>query len=113
MSKIKFCSVALILIGFATGCAHIHEVGGVQEKAEIPEGTRVGIGGAEVKEGEKVAVMKSFCKKVNRNRGGSISQCSFQKVGEALVIKVLDHDSAIVRPDEGIQMDSSMRVEKQ
>jgi hypothetical protein len=82
-------------------------------KSEIPEGVKVGIGGQEVAEGEKVAVMKSVCKTVNRNRGGSFNQCHYEKAGEALVLKILDHDAAIVRPDEGVKMDSSMRVEKQ
>ncbi len=108
--------LALVIAGFGfgvIGCAHMHEVAGPVEKSEIPEGVKVGIGGKEVAEGEKVAVMKSVCKSVTRNRGGSFNQCHYAKVGEALVLKVLDHDSAIVRPDEGIKMDESMRVEKQ
>jgi hypothetical protein len=108
--------VTLLIVGAGgslIGCAHVHSVGSPIAKSEIPEGIQVGIGGQEVSEGEKVAVMKSVCKKVTRNRGGSFNQCHYEKAGEALVLKVLDHDSAIVRPDEGLQMDSSMRVEKQ
>jgi hypothetical protein len=108
--------VALIFISLGvglSGCAHMHQVEGPVAKSEIPEGVKVGIGGQEIAEGEKVAVMKSVCKTVNRNRGGSFNQCHYEKAGEALVLKVLDHDSAIVRPDEGLKMENTMRVEKQ
>jgi hypothetical protein len=38
--------------------------------------------------------------------------CQDDKVGEARVLKVLDHDSAIVEPDQGLTMDTEMKVEK-
>lgn len=107
--------LTIIAIGAAAGmmgCAHVHKVDGPQEKTEIPAGIKVGIGGSEVKDGETVRVLKSVCKKVNRNRGGSINQCNFQEVGKATVLKVIDHDSAIVEPIDGVAIDSSMRVEK-
>lgn len=112
----KNISLVLILVGLGVGlagCAHVHQVDGSIAKSEIPEGVRVGIGGQEVKEGDKVAIMKSACKMVNRPRTGVINQCHYTKVGEALVLKILDKDSSIVRPDEGITMDNSMQVEKQ
>jgi hypothetical protein len=113
MKKI-FCSLVIAGFGFGLiGCAHMHQVDGPVTKFEIPEGVKVGIGGKEVAEGEKVAVMKSVCKRVSRGRSGTLNQCHYEKAGEALVLKVLDHDSAIVRPDEGVKMDESMRVEKQ
>jgi len=96
-----------------TGCAHVHQVEGSVAKTELPEGVKVGIGGQEVNEGDKVAIMKSVCKMVTRPRLGRVNQCRFVKAGEALVLKVLDHDSAIVKPDEGVIMDNTMRVEKQ
>ena len=107
---------ALIIAGAGAGlvgCAHLHKVDGPVAKSEIPEGIKVGIGGQEVAEGEKVAVMKSVCKTVSRNRGGSFNQCHDEKAGEATVLKVLDHDSAIIRPENGLLIDSSMKVEKQ
>lgn len=68
--------LAIIAIGAAAGmmgCAHVHKVDGPQEKTEIPAGIKVGIGGSEVKDGETVRVLKSVCKKVNRNRGGDLA----------------------------------------
>lgn len=105
------CLAALGLI--LAGCAHTHEVQGPEPRSEIPEGIRVAIGGKEIAEGEKVNVLRSVCKTRAGGRRGSGKSCQDQKVGEALVLKVLDHDSAIVRPNEGLTMDSSMTVEKQ
>ncbi len=96
-----------------SGCAHTHSVQGPEQKSEIPEGVRVAIGSTEVKEGEKVNVFRSVCKTVSRTRGGTTNSCRDDKVGEALVLKVLDHDAAIVQPDQGVTMDTNMKVEKQ
>lgn len=95
------------------GCTHVHTVNGPVARSEIPEGIQVNIGSKEVSEGDKVSVLKSVCKKVSRSGRGSSTKCHYQKIGEALVLKVLDHDSAIVRPDDGLTIESSMRVEKQ
>ena len=46
----------LVIAGLATGCAHSHSVNGPQEKAEIPAGFQVGIGGREIKEGDRLNV---------------------------------------------------------
>lgn len=96
----------------ASGCAHNHYVQGPEEKSEIPEGVRVAIGSTEVKEGEKVDVFRSVCKKVYRGRRGARTSCLDDKVGEARVLKVLDHDTAIVEPEQGLTMDTSMKVER-
>lgn len=109
----KLGLLSLMLAAFtAFGCAHTHSVQGNEQKSEIPEGVRVAIGSTEVKEGDKVDVLHSVCKQVRRHRGGTGTSCSDQKVGEALVLKVLDHDSAIVEPDQGLTMDTNMKVEK-
>ena len=105
----------LVLAGFALGlggCAHSHKVQGHEAKSEIPEGFRVAIGSKEVKDGDRVRVFRSVCKQVTILRGASVNKCKDEKVGEALVLKVLDHDAAIVQPDEGVVMDTSMQVEK-
>lgn len=94
------------------GCAHNHTVQGNEKKSEIPEGVRVAIGSTEVKEGEKVDVLRSVCKQVRRARGANGTSCTDQKVGEARILKILDHDSAIVAPDQGLTMDTNMKVEK-
>lgn len=100
-------------VGLA-GCAtHDHKVEGAQARSEIPEGIRVGIGSKEVKEGDRVSVLRSECTERSSGRaGGSRTSCRDIKVGEALVLKVLDHDTAIVRPDLGVVMDSKLKVEK-
>ena len=112
----SFSLLCIAAIGIAlSGCAHTHKVQGNEMKSEIPEGVRVGIGGQEVKEGDKVNVLRAVCETrsgVGKN-GTSKRTCHDEKIGEAQVLKVLDHDSAIVRPDGGFAMDTSMKVEKQ
>ncbi len=103
----------IIFCLFVVGCAHLHKVQGPQEKGEIPAGIQVGIGSSEVQDGDTVVVQKSTCKKVYRGRAGYMNECSYKSVGEAKVLKVLDHDSAIVEPIGGIAIDERMRVEKE
>ncbi len=114
----KYKSKALILLTLLTsfGCAHSHPVDGPQEKSEIPAGIRVGIGGKEIKEGDKVSVFTTTCRRTvtpRRIQDGSLEQCTDNEVGTAIVLKVLDHDSAIVAPENDLVMDTSMKVEKQ
>lgn len=113
--KPSLLGVFALNVGLAmtTGCAHVHKVDGQKEKSEIPAGVQVGIGGKEVKEGETVLVYRSVCKSVQRNRGGTFNQCSDQLAGKAIVLKVLDHDSAIVEPKDGLVIDKAMTVEKE
>lgn len=113
MKKSVSVFAALVALGLGAGCAHVHKVDGPQEKSEIPSGIRVGIGGQEVQEGDTVSVYTTNCKDVPRLRTGSGRQCQDVEVGKALVLKVLDHDSAIVAPQNGLTMDTSMKVEKQ
>lgn len=113
--------VVMSIIGLAgifvlSACAHHHPVDGVQEKTEIPAGVRVRIGSQEIKDGDKLSVLKTTCIRVKATgpKGGSSSkECKNQKVGEAIVLKVLDHDSAIVQPQGNLQMDETMKVERQ
>lgn len=105
-------AVTFLILGFATGCGHTHGVEGPQEKAEIPEGIRVSMGGSELKEGEKINVLRPDCRMEYRGRQGNVKKCVSSKIGEARVVKILDHDSAIVKPDEGVTMDKDTRVEK-
>ena len=104
----------LALLG-SVGCAHSHKVDGPQEKSEIPAGIRVSIGGKEVKEGDKLIVYSQNCHKVSRGTrgGGTRNECHDKEIGTAVVLKVLDHDSAIVAPQNGLIMDTTMKVEKQ
>ncbi len=102
---------ATMILG--AGCGHLHKVQGTETPSTIPEGVRVSIGSKEVKEGDKVDVMQSVCKQVSGPRVGTRNVCHSEKVGEAVVLKVLDHDSAIVQPQQTLIMDSKMSVEKQ
>jgi len=113
MTKKIFYLITILFSIFAVGCGHFHKVDGPQEKSEIPAGVKVGIGTPEVKENETVVVLKSSCKKVYRGRAGYMNECSYKPIGKAKVLKILDHDAAIVEPIDGIAIDSSMRVEKE
>lgn len=111
LSAILVGASGLLLL---SGCGHVHKVEGVEEKSEIPAGVRVGIGGKEVKDGDTLIVSKKTCQKRKRSgpRGGSVQKCNTDRVGEAKVLKVLDHDSAIVEPMGDLKMDDTMTVEK-
>ncbi len=114
--KRMFRVVGVLILLSNFGCAHsAHKVDGPQEKSEIPAGIRVGIGGKEVKEGDTVAVYSTTCRTVTTGdeRPRRKKECSDQVVGSALVLKVLDHDSAVVSPQNGLVMNESMKVEKQ
>lgn len=112
MKTLNTLAVATLALIFSAGCGHLHKVQGVETPSEIPEGIRVSIGSKEVKEGEKVDVLHSVCKQVSGGRAGTRNVCHSEKIGEALILKVLDHDSAIVKPDNGLTMDAKMTVEK-
>lgn len=112
--KSVFCilSIAILLIG--VGCAHNHKVDGPQEGTEIPAGVRVSIGGKEVKEGDTLTIYKTSCRRTSvGERGGGANKCHDNQVGSAVVLKILNDDSAIVSPQNGLVMDTSMKVEKQ
>ncbi len=97
-----------------SGCAHIHQVKSPQTDAEVSAsaGVRVEIGSNEVREGEKVDVLDRKC---HETRGTRLREptCHYVKVGEARVTRILDSESAIVTPENGMSMRPSMRVEKQ
>lgn len=114
--KRMFCALSTLILLSSLGCAHsAHKVDGAQEKSEIPAGVRVGIGGKEVKEGDTLAVYTSACHTTTTGdeRPRRKKECHDKQVGSALVLKVLDHDSAVVSPQNGLVMDTSMKVEKQ
>ena len=112
MSSRSVFLASLILPVFSVACAHQHAVQGYEQKSEIPEGLRVTIGGAEVKEGDRIRFFNTTCKKVGGVRSGTREVCRDDNVGEGTVLKVLDHDSAIVRPDDGVKVDEETEVEK-
>lgn len=111
LRRISLYFLAAFVLG-NLGCGHIHKVEGPVEESQIPTGFQVGIGANEVKAGERVTVSKQVCKSVYKGRAGKRNECRYTEVGHAMVLKVLDHDSAIVQPEPGLTMDSSMRVEK-
>lgn len=106
--------VVMIIVAFSViGCVHSHKVLGTQQPELIPAGIKVQIGSKEIKEGQKVNVLSDVCTEKKRLRGGAMKECKTEKRGEALVLKVLDHDLAVIEPLNGLIMDKSMRVEKQ
>lgn len=113
MKRGIFATLLVLSGGGLIGCAHTHAVHGMQPKTEIPAGVRVGIGSTEIKEGDRVAVLKPDCKETGGGRNGRTKFCVDRKVGEASVLKVLDHDSAIVSPEGTLTMDETMKVERQ
>ena len=90
----------------AVACAHVHEV------ENTAEGIQVGIGGEEVKEGDRVSVFEQKCQAARPNRYTGGERCVDKKVGEAIVLKVIDKGTAIVSPQNGLIMNESMLVEK-
>lgn len=115
MKNMCFAFGTLILLG-ALGCAHsAHKVNGPQEQSEIPAGVRVAIGGTEVKEGDTLAVYETACHTTTtgEERPRRKKECHDKQIGSAVVLKILDHDSAIVSPQNGLVMNNSMKVEKQ
>ena len=111
---IKFLISFSVLCFLTAGCAHKHTITGNQDADVIPEGIRVSIGSPEVKDGDSVDILKRTCKKkFTGPRGGiTTATCQLDKVGEALVLKVLDHDSAVIRPLVNAEITSDMIVEK-
>lgn len=112
MHKKSIIVISALSVGLLTGCGHYHRVQGEEAPSEIPAGVRVHIGSKEVKAGEYLDVFKSECKYVKYGRGPKTKSCKDKKIGEARVLKVLDHDSAIVEPNNGLIMDKDMKVEK-
>lgn len=112
MKTINILMVTTLTMIIASGCSHLHKVQGIETQSEVPEGIRVSIGSSEVKEGEKVDVLRPACRQVTGGKAGTRNVCHSEKVGEALILRVLDHDSAVVKPDNGLTMDSKMTVEK-
>lgn len=112
MKRIIQLAVVITAVVGLSACAHTHDVKGPVEKSEIPAGVQVNIGQKEVKEGDKVNVFRSVCRRTGSGRNSS-TKCNDVKMGEAVVLKVLDHDSAIVGPQGDLKIDSSMTVEKQ
>ncbi len=113
MKKIFACIFG-ILTGFGLlGCAsHDHIINGRQPASYIPAGFRVAIGSKEVNIGDTVNVFKSVCRTGTSVRAGTVERCLDEKVGEAVVLSVIDHDTAIVESKNGLVMDQSMKVEK-
>ena len=105
--------LALVLLIFLSGCAHAHRVHGIQQAIEIPAGVRVGIGGNEVKVGERLNVYQSECTVNSFGEGKVRRECYDKKIGHAVVLKVLGPSTAIVDPENGLEMDNMMKVETQ
>ena len=96
------------------GCAHTHKIDGEQVSETIPAGIRVRIGSSEVKNGDQIQVLKKTCEKhySGGHQGNPINICHDNVVAKGQVLKVLDHDSAIVQIENGFKLEPDMTVEK-
>ncbi len=109
----KMYAVTLIALAVASsGCAHSHIVEAEPSRTERPEGIKANIGGKEVREGDRLRVFTNLCRKQSGPRGISREVCRSSIIGEARVLKILDDDSSIVEPLNGLVMDSDMHVER-
>ncbi len=112
--KLTLPIIILAALQFSCSAFHRHSIENLQPADKIPEGVQVKIGSSEVKEGDRISIFRKVCKprRAGHRPRGKMQTCSNKKVGEASVIKVLDHDSAIVQPDSGITIESTMLFEK-
>ena len=112
--KLTLPIIILAALQFSCSMFHRHSIENLQPVDKIPQGVQVKIGSSEVKEGDRVSIFRKVCvpRRAGHRPRGKTQSCSNKKVGEASVIKVLDHDSAVIQPDSGITMESTMLVEK-
>lgn len=115
----KFLKLAALLTGIlflGTGCSHLHKVVGSEAISETQNGIKVSVGSKEVRVGDKVDIFTKHCSrnKVRSRLAADIDaeRCSYGKIGESSVLKVLDPNVAIIKPPAGFQVTSEMYVEK-
>jgi hypothetical protein len=107
--------IVLILGAFGTGCAHTHKVLNAESKTQSAASeVHVEIGTDEVKEGETVDVFTRNCTTDNRPgiKGHRSHSCKMDKVGEAVVAKVVSEKTVAVAPLNNLVIDPKMYVEK-
>lgn len=115
----KFLKLAASLTGIlflGTGCSHLHEVVGLEAISEIQSGIKVSVGSKEVQIGDKVDI---FTKQCSRNKVRSrlaadidTERCSYEKIGESSVLKILSPNEAIIKSPDELHVTSEMYVEK-
>lgn len=107
-----FCLVGLSCS--IISCGHMHEIEKPEQANLRPAepGVQVGIGGKEVKAGDRLLVTKRSCVRRYKGRSGYRNECTYKPIGEAVVLSIIDEDSSMVQPDVGVTIDSSVRVEK-
>lgn len=104
----------LVLAAIGTGCAHTHKVLTGENKPEVASSeVHVGIGSPEVKEGEVVDVFTRVCTTSKfPTRGHKDHSCKMNKVGEAVIAKIISQEAASVTPLNNLVIDPKMYVEK-
>ena len=103
--------LAILICILQLACAHNHPVVPlVPREFEGGEEIRVRIGINEVKLGDKVDVFRSDCPQGSEGTGKR--KCTKTKIGEALVVRVINLDDSIVRLDPRISSDQVSHVEK-
>ena len=115
MKELLKLGLATLSISFLVGCVHSHKVvQATSDKTGLDEGAvTVGIGSKEVSVGDSVDILKSTCMEDRSpKRGHQFKNCYSKKVGVATVLHVLDEKSAVIKPLDGLAVDSTMHVEK-
>mgnify|MGYP007100697052 CR=1 FL=1 len=105
----------LMLVGFVVGlfgCAHSHELENPSEVGDSKNGVRMANGSKEVSEGQRLNVLLIACHRLPARKDPSKTPCHNNKVGEAVVQKIIDEDSAIVVPVGELVINKTMTVEK-
>lgn len=105
----------VVIASFATGCSHYHRVTDSNSNSVTNDAVQVHveIGSKEVKEGEVVNVYTRTCSTERRQtKGHQPHTCKMNKVGEAVVAKVVSEEAALVKALDGLVIDTKMYVEK-
>ncbi len=106
----KFTLFILLAMLFGvTGCGHLHKVS-PDQPSSVTEAVEFNIGSKEVKEGDILNIYDQSCRKVRRPRNSE--KCIDRKIGEGRVSKVIDENSSLVIPNDGIKIDKTMKVER-
>lgn len=108
----NFVLLVLSSVGCLFSCAHSHGVDSADPgSSPSSRAMMVEIGSSEVSVGDQVRVVRDECQFQSRGeRGGSKKACQENQMGEAVVVKVIDANSAVVEPVGDTKLEKGMRI---